>query len=195
MSDEQKARKNEAARAWRAANPEKIKAARANYIAANRDTVLAGKARWRLGNREKLKADGARYRQSGKRPARVLTPEQRAAQLEYIKAWRKKQRATNPVFRLRLRVSKAVNAGLAGAKSGPTFALLGYTLAELVAHLEKQFLPGMSWENRAEWHVDHIVPLDSFAAEDTLTAWALPNLRPLWAAENRRKWYHREFLL
>jgi hypothetical protein len=30
------------------------------------------------------------------------------------------------------------------------------------AWIEGQFKPGMSWENRREWHLDHIVPRSSF---------------------------------
>jgi hypothetical protein len=67
-----------------------------------------------------------------------------------------------------------------------------YSVEELVAHLERQFLKGMSWENMGEWHIDHIVPLAAFTitgADDPelRRAWALTNLRPIWAKENLRK--------
>jgi hypothetical protein len=58
----------------------------------------------------------------------------------------------------------------------------------------------MSWDNIGDWHIDHIVPLASFtfsSADDPefRAAWALTNLRPLWAADNMRKHARREFLL
>jgi hypothetical protein len=70
----------------------------------------------------------------------------------------------------------------------------------LAAHLEKQFLKGMTWQNIGEWHVDHIVPLASFmisGPDDPAlrVAWGLPNLRPLWAKDNLRKNKHRTHLL
>lgn len=72
------------------------------------------------------------------------------------------------------------------------FAILGYTRDELVAHLERQFTKGMSWNNMGEWHIDHIVPLSSFSIEtpdspDFARAWALTNLRPMWGIANMSK--------
>lgn len=78
---------------------------------------------------------------------------------------------------------------LSGAKK---FILLGYSKGELMRHLEKQFLKDMGWHNMGQWHIDHIIPLSSFnyssvSDPEFKRAWALTNLRPLWAAENRAK--------
>lgn len=94
-----------------------------------------------------------------------------------------------------------MRAGLIGARRGAGWqAALGYTVEDLKRHLERQFLPGMSWENMGEWHVDHIVPLKSFAYKtvddaEFKAAWALTNLRPLWAVSNMKKHARRENLL
>jgi len=71
-------------------------------------------------------------------------------------------------------------------------SLVGFTLNQLIAHLESLFRPGMTWENRKEWHIDHIKPLALFDFEtpkDTQfkEAWALKNLQPLWAKDNLSK--------
>lgn len=71
-------------------------------------------------------------------------------------------------------------------------ALVGYDVATLRAHLERQFTKGMSWERfcAGDIHIDHIIPLASFdlsRPEEMRAAWALPNLRPLWAEENGAK--------
>lgn len=90
---------------------------------------------------------------------------------------------------------------LRGAKARrKTVELLGYSTAELCAHIERQFTDGMGWHNVGEWHLDHIVPLDSFTIAgpddpDLRRAWALTNLRPLWAVDNKRKSAKREFLI
>jgi Uri superfamily endonuclease len=73
---------------------------------------------------------------------------------------------------------------------GGTIRALGYTAEEFRLHIERQFLRGMSWGNRSEWHIDHIIPLAAFdlsSEAERKAANALTNLRPVWAAENMRK--------
>jgi len=87
-----------------------------------------------------------------------------------------------------------------GGKSKRTVELIGYEIVVLMQHLERQFRPGMSWENFGEWHIDHIVPLSSFSITDERdealkAAWCLSNLRPLWAKENLKKNAKRLFLI
>ena len=90
---------------------------------------------------------------------------------------------------------------LRGGKGGRrTEKLVGYSMDELRVHLERQFAKGMSWENMGEWHIDHIVPLVSFAITgpddpELRRAWSLTNLRPLWASANLSKHDKRETLL
>lgn len=69
---------------------------------------------------------------------------------------------------------------------------IGYSIEALKRHLEKQFLPGMTWENYGKWHIDHIIPKAAFNIEsvndiDFKRCWALKNLRPLWAHDNCSK--------
>lgn len=70
---------------------------------------------------------------------------------------------------------------------------VGYTLDELVKHLEAQFDENMSWDNYGSyWHIDHIKPkslfvFESLESEQFKECWSLINLRPLEAKENIRK--------
>lgn len=73
-------------------------------------------------------------------------------------------------------------------------SLVGYTLGDLLRHLERKFLPGMSFDNygRNGWEVDHIIPRSAFnynSAEDIdfKRCWALENLQPIWRKDNQRK--------
>jgi hypothetical protein len=90
-------------------------------------------------------------------------------------------------------MKNAIRRGLRLGKGGQSWkALVGFSLEELKTHIERQFLPGMSWENMEEWHIDHILPLASFEFSETTgpgfkAAWALTNLRPLWAEDNISK--------
>lgn len=96
---------------------------------------------------------------------------------------------------LRCRITSAIKAQRArGArpsqKAGSAVGDLGCTPLELIAHLERKFSPGMTWENYGEWHIDHIRPLCDFDLSDRLQfleACHFTNLQPLWAVENMRK--------
>jgi hypothetical protein len=103
-----------------------------------------------------------------------------------------KQRLS-PEFICAGRIRTGIRRALTGkGKSSRVFDILGYTPKDLSAHIERQFSRGMSWENVGEWHIDHIVPLSSFSIggwddPEIRNAWALSNLRPLWAKENMQK--------
>lgn len=127
-------------------------------------------------------------------------PEVRARRI----AQAKERYRTNPIVRLRSIISMSIYHALKGHKGRKSFGhggILPYSLSELILHLERQFLPGMSWGNYgSKWHIDHIVPLSSFVitgpfCAELTRAFALTNLRPLWAFDNISKHAHREFLL
>ncbi len=94
--------------------------------------------------------------------------------------------------RIRTSVCHALRAQLNGAarKSIGAVALVGCTMSELAAHLEAQFLPGMTWQNRQQWHIDHKRPCASFDLSDPAQqreCFHFSNLQPLWATDNHRK--------
>lgn len=97
----------------------------------------------------------------------------------------------SPSLRIRNSVSARMWAALKGKSHGRLFSRLGYTLEELVKHLQSQLKDGMTWENYGkQWHVDHIKPCAMFNMADASEfseCWALNNLRPLWADENVKK--------
>ena len=73
-----------------------------------------------------------------------------------------------------------------------TIDLVGCTMPELKAHIERQFKPGMGWHNNTQhgWHIDHIVPISLFDLSDPIQlrkATHYSNLQPMWAADNLKK--------
>lgn len=81
-----------------------------------------------------------------------------------------------------------------GAKRRQTWeSIVGYTVEQLKHHLEKQFVSGMAWENYGTiWHIDHKIPVKvfNFVTPEDLDfkrCWALSNLQPMEAHENRVK--------
>lgn len=109
---------------------------------------------------------------------------------------RKRRQRQTVEGKLAHRVSNAVWAGLHAKgkrKLGRTWDALGYTVAEMRAHLEAYMLEGMTWANYGTaWHIDHVIPLaalpfDSLEHPNFRAVWALGNLCPCWAQENVRK--------
>lgn len=132
------------------------------------------------------------------------TDSERAKRNAYAKVWNKseaqkkraadyarKKRAMDYMHclreRVRARISEAIRDGGYGGRSKTT-ELLGCGWDCLKAHIESLFFEGMSWDNRSEWHVDHIIPLASATTEEELLPlFHYTNLQPLWARENQRK--------
>lgn len=81
-------------------------------------------------------------------------------------------------------------------KDARTFDMLGFTPQEFAAHMERQFVRGMSWDNMGRWHIDHIVPIcEAKSKSDVVRLNQLSNLRPLWRDDNLVKCDSREFLI
>lgn len=166
------------------------------YCAACRRLVDAEKAaRWRVAHPEKVRA-----LQKAHDEARRDDPARRKS-LRQSQAKRDARVRATPRGKLDHRMGQMVRRCLSGGKGGRKWeTLLGYSLDELIAHIERQFVRGMIWENISKWHIDHIVPQASFsytsAEEPEFKAcWALTNLRPLWAHENQSKSAKRLYLL
>lgn len=90
---------------------------------------------------------------------------------------------------LRSRVRMALNAAKA-TKQYQTNELIGCTILEYKDYLESRFLPGMSWNNRSEWHIDHIRPCVSFDLTDPMQqkqCFHFSNTQPLWCLDNLKK--------
>ena len=69
-----------------------------------------------------------------------------------------------------------------------TESIVGVTYNYFKEYLESKFLEGMTWENRGEWHIDHIIPLSSAVSKDDLIRLChYTNLQPLWAIDNIKK--------
>jgi ribosomal protein S27E len=99
--------------------------------------------------------------------------------------------------RLSNSVRAAIYNGLKDNKKGRHWEeLVGYSIEDLISHLESQFKDGMTWENYGQgkgcWHIDHWIPRSAFYFEyasdlDFKRCWALSNLQPLWGDENAIK--------
>lgn len=77
-------------------------------------------------------------------------------------------------------------------KSDCTKKLLGCTFEAFIVHIERQFQPGMTWENYGNkgWTIDHIIPCAQFdfsIPEHQKICFHYINLQPLWKKDNSSK--------
>lgn len=144
-----------------------------------------------------------------KRTRGNYTGARRAELSAYLKEWRAKNKhrtdvylaaknelnRTDPCRRLVRRLRNRLRNALIWAKtrefkSASTMELVGAEKKVVMEHIENLFLPGMSWENMGEWHVDHVKPCASFDLsnpEQQKQCFHYTNLQPLWALDNLSK--------
>lgn len=181
----------------------KTKAYNCAYIAENLEEIRKkrreGMRRSRADEPEKFRERDRQWRQ---RNRSVISQKRRSPEYREKAAARLRKRYTSdPAFAVHARMASAVYQAIRGRKSGRKWeALVGYSVDDLMAHLERQFSPGMSWENMGEWHIDHITPKAAFIYKsdddpEFRACWALANLRPLWKGDNQKKHAKRLFLI
>lgn len=168
----------QAVRRYRARHPERVKELAKRHRQNRRDKARAELLRYATENKEKEKARRRRYRDTHK---------------SHLKADANRRYRTNWNHRLAAVLRARLNGSLNGRrKAAHTQTLVGCSLAELVAHIEQRFAPGMSWANYGYrgWHIDHVRPCASFdlrVPSQQRRCFHYTNLQPLWAADNLRK--------
>ncbi|MGL4506505.1 MAG: hypothetical protein ACRCUF_12305 [Aeromonas sobria] len=176
-------------------NKEAIATQRAGYVEENREAIAAQRADYHIRNRDAILAKAkVDYLTTGERQRNYSAKyrkENQEAVNEYAARYRKKHSA---YYLARDAIKRLEGNGLVellgGMKMADAEALCGYANQELVDHITGLFEPGMSWDDRGEWHIDHIKPVAAFRREGVTcvkTINALSNLRPVWAKENLTK--------
>jgi len=158
-------------------NKEVIREKKRQEYIKDRDRLLKKQALWRLNNLE-------RNRQNAR--------DSYLRRKDDVIARQVKKRAADPKLRLNHSFSSRMRFSLRDGKNGRSWEkLVGYTLDELIYHLESLFRNDMTWDNYGcgGWHVDHIKPVSKFFYETAndpqfKECWALKNLQPLWESEN-----------
>jgi len=203
---------DEASRKWRSVKPEYLKEYNRNYHALNKEKenrksreyydkckidIAIRVKQYRIDNLERYKQAQAKSRIKNIDRVRITSKKWVQQNPVKIKAYAKKARAKirNTLRgRLNIQMATSINKSLRkGSKNGRSWELLvGYTVEQLRKHLEGKLLPGMTWDNRKEWHIDHIIPIAAFNYEtpediDFKKCWRLKNLQPIWAKENLSK--------
>ncbi len=194
---------NKSKREWVKRNSEKEKERIRQYAQDHPEKQIERSKRYRDRHPERVAVYQKKYRAENPEFIRGLKKKWTAENIDAINMQRKKRRlerfANEPEYekrlRLRCNMANAINKSLNRKKNGASWEqLTGYTLDDLIRHLEKQFQPGMTWKNHKYdgWQIDHIIPISVFnisssADIDFKRCWALKNLRPLWGLENLSK--------
>lgn len=156
----------------RTLNQTKIKQSKKKYYEENKEKIK----QYRIENKEAIKESKRQYRQTNK---------------DALKHQTKTRMKTDNVFSLTRRIRKSINQSFANngyTKKSRSYEILGCSFEEFKVYIENQFLAGMHWDNRSEWHLDHIVPVSFSESEDEIIMLNhYTNFRPLWAFDNISK--------
>jgi hypothetical protein len=163
---------NIASRKYKSENKEKIAEYNKKWNSKNKEYYQEYNKLWKIENYDKILEKRKRFN--------VINP-------HYYNEYNKKRKKEDILFRLTLNMRNVICRYIS-KKTQNTFDIIGCTPQELKEHLEKQFVNGMTWENRNEWHIDHIIPLSSAKTEEELYKLCNhSNLQPLWAIDNLKK--------
>jgi len=157
----------------------------------NREAYLAQKKKNRDKNREDINEKKRTWYKDNFKHTQEYRAKYNSLNKDAIREYEKKRYDEEPLFRLahnlRTLTIQAFKAK-SWRKNSATSEMLGAEYETVFKHLENQFTEGMSWTNKGEWHIDHIIPLASAINEDELYLLNhYTNLQPLWAKENQSK--------
>lgn len=176
-------------------NRQKNRERNRKYHAENRERINEQAREYHRNNSEKLKQKSKEYYEKNKEKIaayqKLYKVKEKDRLNRYGRSYRKRRMKEDPKFALIMRISKRMNKALERAgysKSRRSIDALGCSAEEFRSHIERQFLKGMNWKNRDEWHLDHIVPVSSAKDEDEVYALShFTNIRPMWAKDNISK--------
>jgi len=189
---------------WREKNKEYLK----KYYQKNREHLCDIKKKWQKENPEKVKIQAKKYRQKNKEkieeykerwqkenPGKWKEIKAKSFQRNKEKLYKRRRvQRSNIVSRLNNSMANLIWRAIRENKGGQKWeSLVGYTLKDLILHLEVKFDENMNWNNYGNyWWIDHIKPRSLFnyiLPEDPQfqECWALKNLQPLEKIENIKK--------
>jgi hypothetical protein len=157
------------------------------YRIDNKEKIKEYNTKWNKENQEYYKKYFEEYNKLNYEKEKERKLKWSRDNKEYSNNYQKQRKKEDILFRLKTNIRTSVNRYLK-YKSKHTFEIVGCSPQFLKEHLESQFIDGLTWENRSEWHIDHIIPLSSAKTEDEVYMLChYKNLQPLWAEDNLKK--------
>ena len=103
----------------------------------------------------------------------------------------RKKRSGDPLFKLKDSIIGLIYHSIRRnrfKKNSKTEKILGCSYELFKEFIENKFKDGMTWENKGEWHLDHIIPISSATNEEEIYELNhYTNFQPLWREENISK--------
>ena len=176
----------EASRVYRKENKDKLSNYHKRYYEENKEKIAVDRSNYQQENKEKISTRKREYHKENKEKIstrlRDYYKENKCLWVDYYK--------NNPLQVFTRCSMQRIEKAIGKDRINKAELELGYTQKEFIQHIESQFADGMSWDDRAAFHIDHIKPLSLFLKEgitDPAIINALSNLQPLWAVDNLSK--------
>lgn len=158
-----------------------------NYRIVNKEKIKEYNQKWNEDNQKYYLDYFNNYYRINYEKEKKRKNEWRKNNPDYANQYQKRRKKDDFLFNLICNMRNQINR-ISKTNNTRTFDIVGCSPYDLKEHLEKQFVSGMTWENRNEWHIDHIIPLSSAQTEEELYKLChYTNLQPLWAEENLKK--------
>lgn len=182
-------------------DPQKAAEQKKRYYEQNKEKVKEYKRQWAKDNEESIKTRTKKWHEENKERVREQRKKYRLENKNSAYQRMKKFRSSKK-GRIDHSISSAIRKQLIANKISKDNRhwkdIVGYSIEDLMYHLESKFTPEMNWDNYGTyWHIDHIKPKSWFLYESVedqafKDCWALSNLQPLEAKENMSKGNRRE---
>lgn len=154
-----------------------IKEKKKEHYQKNKDYYFTKNKEYRDAHRQELNEYAKKYRKEHQKEITLKKKEKRHNNEKYYFEIYLRNKINNYLYRYgKIRKNNNVQE------------ILGCSFEDFKNYIESKFKENMSWENRGEWHLDHIIPLSTAKSyEDLIKLNHYSNFQPLWAYENLKK--------
>ena len=137
--------------AWNKANKEKRKINRAKGYRKNREAICTKRREWYYANKELNEEITKKWTAANRERWLEKKREWAKNNIEVVRSSARKcaaKRAGNPTWRLSSSISRGIKRSIVNGKNRRHWEpIVGFSIAEFMVHMERQFVSGMSWEN------------------------------------------------
>lgn len=173
-------------------NKNKLNESSKEYYQNNKKQIVKRKKQYYIDNKEYFAEKNKQYREKHREKLNEYAKHYRQKNQNKITAKRKEKRHNDKKYYYEIYFRNKINNYLNRYgkinKKNNIQEILGCNYEEFKKHIEDKFQDGMSWENRKDWHLDHIIPLSTAKNyEDLVRLNHYTNFQPLWAVDNLRK--------